>query len=153
MRGAGFWPPLLAVLCGLILPALVSWVLLALAGLPGMLDSTGLRYEILFVLYALFGAPVVGFFLLPLLWAVSLGLVASGRAGLLSVLGAGLGIGLAAAHWALNGDLTTEAPAALLRLAVAIAVHCWVCWAVLWGLLLRRQAAEAQVGAGGIRPE
>ncbi|MBN7784619.1 hypothetical protein JYP51_06790 [Ponticoccus gilvus] len=134
MRGAGFLRPLLAVAAGLLLPALLSWALLFLAGPPGLLDSRGPRYEILFVLSALVGAPLVGFFLMPFLWAAALALLARGRAGLFSIMAAGLLIGLPVVHWALNGDLTTEAPSALPRLAVAIAVQCWVCWAVLWSL-------------------
>ncbi|MEN9061986.1 hypothetical protein [Ponticoccus litoralis] len=140
VRGAGFLRPLLAVAAGLLLPALLSWALLTLAGPPGLLDSRGLRYEILFVLSALVGAPLVGFFLMPLLWAAALALLARGWAGLASIMATGLLIGLPVVHWALNGDLTTEAPSALPRLALAIALQCWLCWAVLWSLPGPRRA-------------
>ncbi|QRF65592.1 hypothetical protein GQA70_04205 [Ponticoccus alexandrii] len=50
----------------------------------------------------------------------------------MSIMTAGLLIGLPVIHWALNGDLTTEAPSALPRLALTIAVQCGLCWAVLW---------------------
>lgn len=148
--GVGFWRPLVAVLAGLFVPALTAWVLLALAGEPAMLASRGLRYEILFVLYALFGAPAVGFFLLPLLWALALAMAARGWAGLLSVWVACLLIGLPVLHIFLHGDLTTEAPSALPRLVIALLVEGFAFWVALWSLLPgHRRVAGASTG---VRP-
>ena len=134
----GIWRPLAAVVAGLILPALLGWALVYIAGVPGFGSGPWLRQYLLLMLTAWAFAPVLGGLALPLLWALALGLLARGFAGLATVVTVTQAVGLAAVHLALHGDLTTEDPTVLPNLAVALAVQATVGWAVFWRLMVGR---------------
>lgn len=129
----GLWRPLVAVIAAMLVPALVAWGLLSIAGIPGAMDGgDSLRSAILFTLYALAMAPFLGWFLLPLLWPLALAAAVRGWAGLLSVLALSLSVGLIAVHFALHGDLTTEDPAVLPFVMLALTLQGTTGWADFW---------------------
>ncbi|MCC1492153.1 hypothetical protein [Cognatishimia sp. F0-27] len=131
-RQTGIWRPLAAVLGGLLIPALIAWPLLMVAGLPGVVESSGLRQGILIVLTVLAMAPVPGWVALPLVWPLVYTLYVRGWAGLAACVLAACAVGLPAAHWVLNGDVTTEAPAILPMLIAALAIQGFFGWVILW---------------------
>ena len=99
------------------------------------------------MLYALFSAPLVGAFAFPVLWGLCLGLVASGWAGLRSFQCVAVALGLALVHVLLHGDVTVEAPWAMLPIAAALLVQGTVTWAAFWVLRSARfRIGGAQMG-------
>ncbi len=141
-RRVGLWRPLVAVVAGLCLPALVAFALVSLAGLPGGIDADGwLRRQILFVLYALMMAPVLGFLALPLAGPVVLVMAVAGRAGAASAVLAANLLGLPLVHLALHGDLTTEDATILPNLAIALGCQGVATWAAFWAMIGTGQGA------------
>lgn len=147
-RFVGLWRPFLAIVAALGLPSLAAWGLLSIAGTPGALEGEDpLRAGILFTLYALAMAPFLGWFLLPLLWPLALVAAVRGWAGMLSVLGIALGVGLISVHFALHGDLTTEDPAALPFVIVALSIQGVTGWAVFWATMGLRRRGKTRAHA------
>ncbi len=132
-RQVGIWRPLIAVLAALFIPALVAFGLVSLAGMGG--GSDPVRQAILLVLYSLLGAPILGLLAVPICWPVLFVLVVRGWAGATSAVVTTLAIGLPAIHFGLHGDLTTETPAVVPHLVVALTLQGLVGWAFTWGLL------------------
>lgn len=138
-RDVGIWRPFIALAAALLVPSLLAWGLLSVAGTPGALEGEDwLRRNLLLMLYALAMAPFVAWLVLPLLWPVALIAVVRGWAGLLGALGLAVGIGVLVVHLALHGDLTTEDARVLPNLVVALAIQGTVGWAVFWGLMSRK---------------
>lgn len=133
-RRVGLWRPLVAIVAGMAVPAVLAVGLLMLAGSPGALESSGSRAVLLLWLYALASAPLVGWLLLPILWPLLLILIVRGWSGLGLLVLAAWALGLPVAHVLLNGDLTTETPAMVLVLAAALTVQAGICWLVLWAM-------------------
>lgn len=145
-RDVGLWRPLMAISGALLLPALVAWGLVALAGAPGALDGQDwLRGQILLTLYALAMAPVAGLFALPLLWPLVLVAAVRGWAGLGAAVVMALTVGLSVVHVALHGDLTTETGAILPNLVCALALQGLTGWAVFWSSMRHSHAKAARI--------
>ena len=131
-RAFGFWRRFRALILALLLPAGVAWAILSIAGTPGIVDSDGLRRALLIVLTVLAMTPLPGWLVLPLAWPLLYIMAVRGVAGLLGCVAAAWVIGGLSAHVFLHGDLTTEAPAILPLLLVALTVQGWVGWTALW---------------------
>ncbi len=153
-RVVGVWRPVGATCLGILLPALLAYALLRLAGVPGALDGgDAVRRAILFVLYALMAAPVLGLLTLPLSVALVLGLVVTGWAGAVSAVLAALIFGLPLVHVALNADLTTEDASVLPHLMVALSIQGLTVWTVLWAMMRRAGGAAERADASQPGPK
>ena len=139
---AGWTPAIAVTLLAVILPALLGggWLWLVdipLAGLPKDGGVFGLAQVVSFVAAALLSAPLLAWIVVPICVPLLRAALRRGYAGWGSAVIVAWTIGLPAVHIFLNGDLTTEAPAMIPLMMIALALQALTAFALL---RLRRRA-------------
>jgi hypothetical protein len=141
--------PLIAVLMGLFLPALLGGLVLyftdaPLLGLPKDGSGRSFAQHVAFVAAALTAAPIIGWAVIPIAVPVLRLLIQTGWAGIGSAILVALLIGLPLVHWMLNGDVTTEDSSILAHIVAALMLQGTVGWGVMQ-VLLPRAAISAKI--------
>ena len=132
----GWWRPTVAVAGGVLGPALLGAVWLwfaetSITGPPKDGSSRDIWQHLVFVAAALTAAPILSWIAIPLATPLARLAVIRGWAGWGSAVAVACGLGLLIVHFALNGDMTTESPATLPHIVVALGLQgSWV-WLIL----------------------